>query len=315
MGEQTKKVDFVNQNTWRMIDDNLVNQFYERYSKELSSYDGFIVTHTPCFSLLYEKFNKPIITIASTRYEDPFSNDMIKWSKFNHYLKNGIDDGRIIPITNNKYDKKYTELFTDRSWQYIPSLCEYTNAKYTGNKEEFLYSSKFKKIPQISKLHDKQLLLRPGYSWQELADYKGVVHVPYNVSTMSIFEQYTSNIPLFFPSKQFLFSLKKDFPNKGILSETSWNQVHGLPPVSTLFCGIEDPNNYLNLPSMMKWVDLSDFYDIDNMPYIHYFNSWGELRELLKDTDLEETSLNMKSHNKKRKKIVYDAWSHILENF
>ena len=315
MGEPTKDVEFINQHTWRMIDDNLVNNFYDRYKDELSGYDGFIVTHTPCFSLLYEKFNKPIIVVASTRYEEPFSDDMIKWSKFNRYLQNGIDEGRIIPIANNKYDKKYTELYTQRSWQHVPSLCEYTEAKYTGEKENFLYSSKFKRIPTIPELLDKQVEFPGGYDWQQLANYKGIVHVPYNVSTMSIFEQYTSNIPLFFPSAKSLSSLREAFPDNGILSETSWNQVHGLPPNSALFCGIEDPNNYISLSSIMMWIHLSDFYDIDNMPHIQYFNSWDHLKEILKTTDLKETSLKMKSYNKIRKERVYNIWKQILEKF
>lgn len=314
MGDATKKVDFINQHTWRNIDEDLINKFYNRYKDLLSSYDGFIVTHTPCFSLLYEKFNKPIITIASTRYEEPFSNDMIKWLKFNQHLQNGIDEGRIIPVANNKYDKKYTELFTERPWQHIPSLCEYTGAEYTGEKNKFLYSSKFKQVPQIPSLYDKQGEFPRGYEWQQVADYKGIVHVPYNVSTMSIFEQYTSNIPLFFPSVKFLSELRERFPDNGVLSETSWNQVHGLPSNSIIFCGIEDPNNYKNISDVMRWIDLSDFYDKDNMPHICYFDSWENLNETLNTTDLNNVSSKMKMHNVKRKEDVYSSWKKILES-
>jgi hypothetical protein len=314
MGESTKNVEFINQHTWRNIDDNLINKFYDRYKDTLSSYDGFIVTHTPCFSLLYEKFNKPIITVATTRYEEPFSNDMIKWSKLNHYLQGGIDSGKIIPVTNNKYDKRYTELFTNRTWEHIPSLCEYTNAQYTGIQGKFLYSSKFKPSLKIKGLVDKQKEFPNGYDWQELADYKGIVHIPYNISTMSIFEQYTSNIPLFFPSLKFLSFLRGNLPNGGILSETSWNQVHGLPSNSVLFCGLEDPNNYKSLMDMMKWVELADFYDTDNMPHIQYFNSWEHLNEIIHSVDLQNISAQMKGHNKHRKEKVYASWKKILES-
>ena len=51
---------------------------------------------------------------------------------------------------------------------------------------------------------DKDAALERGYKWQEVADYKGVIHIPYNASTMSLFEQYASNIPLFFPTLEFL---------------------------------------------------------------------------------------------------------------
>ncbi|MCJ7767674.1 hypothetical protein MUP79_04735, partial [Candidatus Bathyarchaeota archaeon] len=44
----------------------------------------------------------------------------------------------------------------------------------------------------------------PGRSW---IDDKGIIHMPYECSTMSIFEQYSANVPLFFPSKSFLKEL------------------------------------------------------------------------------------------------------------
>lgn len=314
MGKPLDKVDIINQNTWRNIDKIMVDQFYERYKGELETYDGFIVTHTPCFSLLYEKFDKPIITVASTRYEEPFSNDMLKWAKFNKYLQSNIDSGKIIPITNNKYDKKYTELFTDREWEYIPSLCEYTDCKYTGKIDKFLYSSKFKAALDIKKLVDKDLVLQKGYEWQDVADFKGVVHVPYNVSTMSISEQYTANIPLFFPSYDFLSDLRSQFFNAGVLSETSWNQVHGLSSNSSLFAGSQDPNNYMETETMMKWAKLSDFYDEENMPYIQYFHSFEHLRKLLDSSNIREISNNMKTKNKIRKEMVYNKWKEVLRN-
>ena len=67
LGRSVDKVDIIGQNNWANICPKMCDDFYERYKDELSEYDGFIVTHTPSFSLLYERFNKPIITVASTR--------------------------------------------------------------------------------------------------------------------------------------------------------------------------------------------------------------------------------------------------------
>lgn len=317
MGRSIDKVDFINQNTWRNIDDNLIEKFYQRYKEELKHYDGFIVTHTPCFSMLYEKFNKPIITVASTRFEDPFSNDMIKWMKFNNYLKTQIDNNLIIPIANNKYDKAYTELYTEREWEHIPSLCEYTKSRYTGKNNQFLYSSRLKiNLSDNNLLKDKDNTLKKGYKWQDLADFKGIVHIPYNASTMSIFEQYTANIPLFFPSYEFMRDLRAKYYNNGVLSELSWNQVHNYSSNSTLFNhfshGVNDPNDYHNNEAMMEWVRLSDFYDNENMPNIQYFNSFEHLNQLLAAVDTNSISNSMKEHNKQRKRVVYEKWKNIL---
>lgn len=312
MGRPTDSVEIVNQHTWRQLNSDMIEEFYKRYEPVLRDYDGFIVTHTPCFSLLYEKFDKPIITVASTRYEDPFSSDMVNWSKFNHYLQQQIDKNIIIPVSNNKYDAKYTQLFTQRNWKHIPSLCEYTNAQYSGRVNKFLYSSKFKPDISIENLIEKEHAFPKGYSWQQMADYQGIVHIPYNISTMSIFEQYTANIPLFFPSWEFLYDLHEKYGNQGVLSETSWNQVHGLSSNSSLFPMMKDPNNFKNTDDVMDWARLSDFYDEENMPYIQYFHSFEHLDELLKTSDLKKISEDMRAHNKKRKEKVYESWGEIL---
>ena len=85
-GKERDTVEHVNEKTWRNITPDMCDKFYNTYKHQLDQYDGFIVTHTPCFSMLYEKFDKPIITVASTRYEDPFSNKMVEWIKFNSCL-------------------------------------------------------------------------------------------------------------------------------------------------------------------------------------------------------------------------------------
>lgn len=313
MGWDKKDVRHINQSTWRDIDSASINKFYEHYKDELDHYDGFIVTHTPCFALLYEKFNKPIITVASTRYEDPFSKDIRKWETFNTYLRDKIDAGTIIPIANNKYDKRYTELFTGREWEHIPSLCEYTNSNYSGNKNQFLYSSKLRiDTSHFKNLMEKSAALGKNYKWDDLAEYAGIVNMPYNASTMSLFEQYTSNIPLFFPSHQFLSQLRHSFYNNGVLGELSWNQIHNLNSASSISVNDSDPNDYLNNDTMMDWVLLADYYDKENMPYIQYFDSFVHLQSLLDSVNLKEISANMKSYNCIRKTQVYEKWKTVL---
>jgi hypothetical protein len=107
--------------------------------------------------------------------------------------------------------------------------------------------------------------------------------------------------------------LREKYSNNGVLSEISWNQVYNLPSNSVLFCGIEDPNNYNSLSEVMKWAELSDFYDKENMPHIQYFDSFEHLKEILNSCNLEEISNNMKEHNISRKKNIYNDWSKILK--
>jgi len=312
-GKNPDNVEYVNQNTWKNINEEMIDSFYNRYKEELSGYDAFIVTHTPCFSMLYERFGKPIITISSTRYEAPFSNQKDKWNKFNSYLRKGIDNKSIIPISNNKYDSKYAELYTDREWKVIPSLCEYTNSSYVGDKEDFILFSKCNIQHKIPNLLSKEKALGQGYSWEDLARFSGVVHVPYNSSTMSIFEQYTSNIPLFFPTFDLLSEMREKYSRYGVLSELSWNQVFGYSPCSALEI-TPDPNRYTNNEEMMQWVRYADFYDEQNMPFLQYYESFEHLQHILRHVDTESISLKMKEHNRLRQREVYAKWQKVLED-
>jgi hypothetical protein len=44
----------INHESWLLICPNLVNVFQEKYDDILKTYDGFIVTHTPVFCMLFE---------------------------------------------------------------------------------------------------------------------------------------------------------------------------------------------------------------------------------------------------------------------
>lgn len=327
-GREPRQVDIVNQASWKNIDREMCDAFYARYKNELDKFDGFIVTHTPCFAMLYERWNKPVIVVASTRYEHPFSDNPIKWAEFNGYLREKIDAGLIVPLANNKYDAAYAEYFTQRKWAVIPSYCAYTETKYTGNNDNYLYASLFKtKLPSgvidKDRIASAKLLprilqkvagskVKRGYSWADIADYRGIVHIPYNASVMSIFEQYAANVPLFFPSFEFMRELHENYFSHGVLSQLSFNQVDGLPPKSAIPADEKDPNNFENTNSMMEWMKLADFYDEENMPHITYFASLNQLGEVLTTAAPMATSQKMRIHNSQRESSILSAWNSVL---
>jgi hypothetical protein len=306
-----KQVDIVNQDTWRYLDDEMCDMFYERYKDELSEYDAFVCTYPLTFSMLYEKFNKPIILHIPIRYEVPFQNNDLKWNNFNKYLRDGIDKGMIIPVANSEYDKRYFEFFVQRNCDLIPNLCEYTDSDWNPINNKFLYSSRLKLSFNSDFIVDKDTLGK--YKWQDLASYKGLIVIPYTCSTMSIFEHYKANIPLFFPSKEFMMELYKSHGHL-VLSELTWNKVFNLPPKSIIDCDFDkDPNRYDNIEVMSKWIELSDFYNQEWMPHIVYFDSFKDLSYKLSNTNLTEVNNNMKDFNVKRTEIIYSKWKKILD--
>lgn len=300
-GKQIDTTRVINQYNWKDLDDSICESFYKDSKEELDKYDGFIAAYPPSFSLLYEKFNKPIITVAATRYEYPFTFDKNRWNKLNHYLSTNKN---IVRIANNLFDKYYCELFTEVDWKHVPSLCEYTKEKYEPNNNKIIL---FTKRKQFAGTIDKSSLGR--YTWKNLFQNKAIAHVPYNYSTMSIFEQYTANMPLLFPDKNYLTQM---FLNNESMSEISFRQVFSAEPKSEL--GVfSDPNCYKNLSVFTDNLRFADFYDTEWMPYLIYFKSETDLLQIIKDLNFEDISNKMKQKNLERKEIVYSLWKKILE--
>lgn len=275
LNKPTSNVKIINQHTWKDINEDVINKFAEYYTSYFSKFDGFIVTHTPVFALLFEKFNKPVIVVNSCRYEQPYSwkNDVTSWKWLNTKLANMKN---LYIISNNKADQEYLKLGTGLNSIHIPSLCLYTNQKYTGTKGDVI----------------KHGLLKPGYEWSELYSYKGLFHIPYEISTMSIFEQYSANVPLFFPSKKHL----KELGGTKSLYGTD------IPPELAI-CKNND-----------WWIDRADYYDEENMKYITYFDDPKDLKEKALSLDYTKVSQLMAEHNKTRKEKVYTQWKSFFES-
>ena len=274
-GRGTAVVDIVNQDTWKDINEEMINKFMEHYTAYFSNFDGFIVTHTPIFALLYEKFNKPVIVVNSCRYEQPYSwkNDLTSWKWLNNKLANMKN---LHIISNNKADQEYLKLGTGLDSIHIPSLCLYTNEKYTGTKDEVI----------------KHGSLKEGYQWGELYSYKGIYHIPYEISTMSIFEQYSANVPLLFPSKKHL------------------KELGG---TKSLY-GTELPQELSVCKDIDWWIDRADYYDEENMKYITYFDNEEDLQEKIKSLVYTKISELMTEHNKTRKEKVYTQWKTFFDS-
>ncbi|HSX13421.1 MAG TPA: hypothetical protein VLE96_03265 [Chlamydiales bacterium] len=308
-------VEVVNHTTWADMDQDMCNRFYARYGKFLSQFDAFIVTHTPSFSLLYQKLNKPILIVNSTRYEHPFLAYPNKLEWLNNYLKDGVARNKIFVVSNNKADQAYLKHYTGIESEWIPNLCAYTNAKYTGNTEGFIFHTQNDfMLPILTDLWGKTPLIQNAnlperYRWPKLYDFKGIVHFPYQVSIMSLFEQYTANVPLFFPSKDFMRALRGMYSGR-ILSAISYYYLYSVAPPN-----VPGDLNHTYDPQVLNfWLDSADFYDEENMPYIQYFDSYDHLKTLLETVDCQAISKKMAEHNVKRREMIFKKWEKVIQN-
>ena len=299
--ENIQRPEIINESNWFNLEEQFLDKFYNHYKDKLDHYDGFIVTHTPILAKFYERFNKPIIVVASTRYEHPFTDDLQKWTEINEFYSTNKN---LILTSNNLFDKHYCEMFINREFKFIESICSYTNAKYAPSKNKGVVYSKFKLNSLENYIHKSQL---HRISWQELYSYKCIAHFPYNISTMSVFEQYCANVPLLFPSKEFTKQLLHDsYP---MYSEVSYRTVRGLSPKS-LFGLPGDPNNY-TAENLMKSLEYADFYRFKNALY---FDSLRDLDDKFKEINFNMVSFSMMQENIERRDTALSSWKETLDS-
>jgi hypothetical protein len=306
-----KETKFINQETWKTLDRRAIQGFVSEYGEYLSGFDGFIVTHSPVFALLYESFNKPVILINSCRYEQPYSfkenNDVFLWRELGERLKCMHDKGYLVAVSNNKADQEYLYLGTGIRSIHIPSLCVYTRAKYNPASPQYLLYTGSPFMKPMENVVPKHIFVASGYSWKTLFSCRGIIHFPYEISTMSIFEQYSANIPLFMPSKELLKSMCKT--GKYFLCSRYIRFDPEIPRYypNSLKPALDD-NTWIDF-----WVDRADFYDEDNMKHIVYYNSVEHLRVLLQETDTQKVSDQMREWNDIRQARVLQKWRTTLD--
>jgi len=208
------------QNAMHLTDSSLVERFYDAYKNdaEMQSVDAFVCFHPTAMCELFMKFNRSIIVIASTRYElGRFGKD--RWTRWNENLIRIAENPSNVVAGNNLYDVEYIRYFTGLSPQLLPSFCGYRTERYAPSRLGFIlapirqagFESTFMNMYGQSCLKvnctEKLFPLRsryPHYEYSDMTAHWGIVYVPYQVSVMSLFEQYRMNIPLFFPSVSLL---------------------------------------------------------------------------------------------------------------
>jgi hypothetical protein len=327
MGQKKASVDCIKNEeghpeSWHRIGPEMGDRFYQRYKAELGHYDAFLVTYAPALSLLFARFDKPIIIVAPVRYEVPFTKDPPRWLQFNQFLRDRFDAGRLVLAANNRFDQQYGELLVGRPWRHIPSYCGYTATTYHRKRDVFLYSSRLENYAQyiggraLPNVRLKHEALRGRYKWHDLTAFAGVIQIPYNVSTMSIFENYAQNMPMFFPTQEFMRHLRADHPEQ-VLCESTWMQTAKIGTRTPPELGVpldNDPNNYSDPAVFAKWLPLCDFYDREWMPHLIYFDSFPELAVQLREADLDDVSGQMRQANVKRLESIKQIWADALRS-
>jgi hypothetical protein len=214
--EGRKTLRVISRHNAMHLDPALIPKFEQAYrnDSELISADAFACFLPPAMCELFEPFNRSLLIIVPTRYEaGRLGSD--RWTRWNENLIRMSKDPRNLIAANNLYDAEYVRYFTGIRPQLLPSYCGYMSQSYVPTRKGFLlapihndrfarllmkwYGESCRKVYCAVRLFPLRRRY-PHYNYSDLASHQGIVYVPYQVSVMSLFEQYRMNIPLFFPS-------------------------------------------------------------------------------------------------------------------
>jgi hypothetical protein len=274
----------INAKTWTNINPAMVEAFQKQYDDFLRGFDFFIVGYASCFAMIYEKYRKPVLMLNAVRYDVPFcwTKDLAMLDSYKQCLRRLQSDNRLYIVSNNKADQLYLQRGCDLSSVFLPSLCLYTGIQYAPTRDTFLvYTGK---VPDHPLITQKQA---GAFEWSDLGKFRGIIHIPYEVSTMSMFEHFAAGLPLFFPSRAF------------------WKTMPKIQSMSAYWAD-NPPPELKELSDLSIWIDLSDVYETFSSPNTHYFDSFEHLFQLLESFVYVEVSTDYVENVKKK-------WQQITE--
>ena len=116
----------------------------------------------------------------------------------------------------------------------------------------------------------------------ELADFKGVVHIPYAWSNLALFESFQLGIIYFIPSKKFIESI------------------------------CQNRRFFWSPPFNKSLLHLSEWYNDEHKSLFVYFDSWQDLQNKIKNTNYEAKRNHIIEFGKKHKKTTLSKWRRLL---
>jgi hypothetical protein len=309
--------------------------------------DAFVCHHPASLCTVFQQFGRALWVHASTRYELG-KNKSEDWSMWNRQLAQwqasseaGDSDHRTrsnsaqradrgligsMIAANNAYDAEYIQHFTGVSAVYMPSYCD-VGVVYTGPSSQSdrrvllampqavenallpLIEAAARKLGSNSQfVHMRRLY--PRYTHAQLCRHPAILHVPYQVSLMSILEQHRAGIPIIVPS---LALLSEWHLHHGIVFQRVWATVFGSESLKSAVAGHNesrhgalDPNAEKDATAIAHWLAFSDFY---TLPHVLTFDSFEHLVHIVDHTDWAAVSARMRGFNVQQRHQLLEAWT------
>jgi hypothetical protein len=288
-GEPNLRTSQIRGDNWRTIDKSVISRFLKRYRLALNRYSGFLVSYTFSFLQIFEGLDKPILAVNATRYESPYTLKKEQFLSLNESIQRLDRSDRLTIVSNNLGDKDYLKLLTGVDSLYIPNLCDYVTKHNPDDLPWIIHSRNSVLSNQISSqitcAVTQEFAFPLGFSHEAFSKYAGVILIPYNISTMRLFELTTAGFPVRIPSDRLL---KKWASLPGVLSELSWLQVFDEDCPEWLLQSPADPKweGFLDW-----WLERADWNDPFFFPNVTRFDSIEELNFPPADFSLQDIEL------------------------
>lgn len=296
------------------------------------NYDGIVTSHSlvTCYRLM--NVGLPMIHVNSTRFGNEWISDPKKHALLVKQIQSLLTTRQLRIVHNNQGDELYFHQYfpsvSPSQELLIPSLCEnlgrlrikapsptkifiwdtrmtlfqptgspFMKTMYKTLKEKFGEAIE----SQAVLLQEAKTYLGEGY----LDDYTAVIHIPYNISTMSLFQQVTANIPIWVPSKRLLKQLLLD-PKES--NEMSW----------TVFSPGSEANastmDHVRTPEVIdRWLECADFYKSDILPLVFEFDCLEDLVTKIMTTDYQSAMNKAESKQQQHRENITFAWDQVLD--
>ena len=278
-------------------------------------YDLVITSHCMRYPLHFVKTGLPLIHVNSTRFGNEITTRPDEFRDLCSRIKSTLETGQLKIIHNNMADKWYFEQYIKGYTQFpvIPSLCISplrfritrhigpvliwdTRFNITDKKGSKLLLAISEKLGSKAESTSEMCVKKGGLLDDDfLNGFRAVIHIPYNISTMSCFEQVSANIPMWVPTPEFLERILAD-PEEH--NELSWYCFQDTRYTAELADQVWNP------AVIREYVSRCDFTRFKN---VRFFNSIEDLLERIDTTDDDDNSLiqtNFMHQTKKRLDIM-----------
>ncbi len=295
------------QNALYNIGRERAERIWEKHKAYFSQFDVILTSDTAPLSRIFlqNNYNKPLIIWICNRFDyfDKESLDcdfpdaeyyqlfdeacrsnsvtVIAYNAFEHYYarSKGLNTGDLTITPCACYTSEENRDF----FSLVPSNVE--------KKERFFlppYHNEFFYIDLSEKCASLNI---PSYRGRyngaaDLAEFKGIIHLPYAWSNLALFENIALGIPYFIPSKKFFIELAQG-------------------------------ENYFHpeLPLLIEndLFDLSEWYAPERQALFTYFDSWEELQYKIGTINYLKLNTDIKSYAQEHRIRTLNQWREVFE--